>query len=350
MEGYDTLKKQWGDKLTRGSEIAQTDVISTGSISLDYATGIGGFPVGSIVEIYGRSSVGKTTLAYYTMAGVQDIGEKAGYVNLEGNFDPIWAKRTSGLNLDDLWLARPNLGSEAIEMLIDFIRSGELKLVVFDSIGTMMNDSEFESSDSKVRAGGQAMMVQHMVKLATSAAIENNCCVLFLNQVRDKIGAYISRPGQVVLDSPGGHAKEHNAGMRIYLTKGERFMGKVDKDQVETGFRVAAQIKKNKMAAPNRKAYWNFWNYPNDLGIVGIDRDREILDAAIQNGVIVKKGGWYEHPLLGEKSVQGSDAVFDIFKKNPDAREQLRDELMSHAFNSMQSEIKQERESLVGSR
>lgn len=326
-------KKFGADKLYKASEEPEMEVVSTGSVSLDFATGIGGFPRGRIIEIFGRESIGKTALSYYVIAEHQKAGLNCGFINLEGTFDPEWAHKIAGVDLNSLAVGSPDPGTEAIEMLAMMVNSGVFGLVVFDSIGAMLGDKEQDYTQKK-QAGGQSALVTHMVKLTAVPAARNKCTVVFLNQVRDAFDSMYA-----VETSPGGHAAKHMAVMRIHMKPGkDKYKGLVNGEEVIVGYRAVAKIIKNKASAPNQQGSWMFWNYPVE-GKIGIDTDQEIMDLSLANDIIIRSGKYYQHDSFPEDSqgknrIESKERVFDFLRANPEAMKQVRSDLMRFSKNA----------------
>jgi recombination protein RecA len=325
----DLVKSLGAEKVYKASEVPDVEVISTGSLSLDLATGVGGIPKGSLVEIFGKESIGKTSLAYYMIAEAQKNGGFAAFVNLEGRLDAGWAQKIAGLDPDRLLVVAPNPGTEAVDTLGKLVDSGGFDLIVFDSIGAMLGDKEQKPGEAK-QVGGQSALVTNMVKMVLPMAQRNKCTVIFLNQVRDVINAMYPME-----ESPGGHAAKHGSNIRIHLKPHkEKWKGIVNGEEIQIGFRAVAVLKKNKTGAPNQKAEWNFWNYPNPDGIVGIDQNQEIYDLALRLGVIDRAGRYYSHPSFpvdkqGNNRVDSKEAVAELLKTDPAVRLQIREDVLA---------------------
>lgn len=325
-------------------EAEPVKVISTGSLSLDFATGLGGIPVGRAVEVFGLPSVGKTSLSY-AMIGehLRAFPDKfAFYINIEGSFDPKWAK-TLAPNLNERFIVvHPDPGEESVYFMAETVKSGEASIVVYDSIGAMLGEKEQEAGGN-IRAGGQSMMATHMTKLVTVPAERNGTTILWINQARDN---FASMHGGI--HSPGGWAPKHQASMRIKLRRTpDAFKAKVHGQEIEVGFRVAAELIKNKAAAPHEIAYWNFYNRPlrylgdkkvelDPNGKIGIDREQELLDLSLGQGLIKQGGAYYTHKVFpvdnkGDHKIKSKEAVFEYLRENPKHQETLRIELMNLA-------------------
>lgn len=331
------LRKDLGDeKVYAASEVPTVEVVSTGSISLDFATGIGGFPRGTIVEVFGPESIGKTTLSYYMIAEEQRQGRYCAFINLEGRFNAEWAKKVAGVNLDDLLVVSPNPGSEAVEVTAKIVNSGAIGLIIFDSIGAMVGDREQDVGEKK-QVGGQSALVTHMTKLISVPAWRNRCTVVFLNQVRDVFGAAVP-----MVESPGGHSLKHMAVIRVQLKPTrDKIYGVVNGEKKEVGYRVAGFIKKNKLAPPKQIANWQFVTDEVDGLTLGIDRQQEILDLSMKLGIIERTGAYYNHHTFPDK-IQGKESTQEFIKEHPEVMETLRLELMAVAGNQ-----KEGRETLV---
>lgn len=352
----EALQKKWGDKKIRTvKEVEETKVVSTGCVALDFAMGTGGLPVGRIVEIFGPPSIGKTSLTYYM------IGEQlkkfpdryAFYVDLEGSFDRRWAQ-TLVPELEEygerFQIVKPDPGMESVQFMNDIVRSGAASIVVFDSIGAMLNDSELEENNKgqlAIKVGGQSMLVTHLAKLITVPAEQNDTTVVLVNQIRDNISA-VSFGG---VHAPGGQAIKHQATMRVQLKPGKgkdgKYRAKIFGEDVEVGFAVYAQVSKNKAAYPHGTGTWNFYNRPlhylggtkvelADDGVIGLDRNQEIFDLALTRGIIKASGAYYHHPLFpedkkGEHKIYTKEALTEFLRDNPDVQDKIRLELMTYA-------------------
>lgn len=324
----DQLRKDLGnEKVYAASEVPDVEVVSTGSISLDFATGIGGFPRGTLIEVFGPESIGKTTLSYYMIAEEQKKGRYCAFVNLEGRFNADWAQKVAGVNLDDLLIVSPDPGTEAIEVVAKLVNSGAIGFIAFDSIGAMMGDKERDPGEKK-QVGGQSALVTHMVKLISVPAYRNKCTVVFLNQVRDVFGAAVP-----MVESPGGHSLKHMAVIRIQLKPTrDKIYGVVNGEKKEVGYRVAAFIKKNKLAPPKQVATYQFVTDEVDGLTLGIDREQEILDLSMKLGIIERSGAYYNHHTFPDK-IQGKDSTQEYIKEHPEVMDTLRAELMKIARN-----------------
>jgi recombination protein RecA len=322
------IDKIAGERIIYGED-PEMKVTSTGSITLDYATGIGGFPAGRVYEMYGAEGVGKTSLSYYMMREHQKKNRACCFINLEGSYDPAWARRIAGLNTDsESYLAlHPTPGKEAVQLLAEAVHSGEFGIVVYDSIGAMIGDKEATPGEEK-QAGGQSALVTHLTKLVAVPAERTNTTVVLINQVRD---IFSSAPGSAFkVGTPGGRAVKHFAAMRLWLRQAKwdgvptiEILG----NKVPVGHRVNFTIQKNKVAAANVTAGYNFFGRPWNNKI-GIDTQQELIDLAL-NTKIIKGAGYYEHPTFPGK-LHGAASVTEFLESNPEAFEQIKIELMEH--------------------
>lgn len=312
-------------------------VISTGIPSLDAAIGVGGFPRGTVTEIFGKASVGKSALTYYTIAGVQRAGGYAAYINLESNWktQAEWATRIAGVDNDKLVVAQPKPGQEALDIFLEMIEAKEndkalFDVVVFDSVGAISTDAELELGGKK-QAFGQSGMVTQLAKNAAFRAQESQNVPIILNQVRDE------QFGNLVGEkAPGGKAKEHMATLRINLKRGsDKKLDKVNGNEIEVMRRINANVVKNKVSAPHQKTGWNFWNYPAPDGTIGIDIIQNTIDAALQFRSIESAGAWYRHEAFPGGKLQGQNEVAKFLKGNPDVLEQIRREFIMTVYNSV---------------
>jgi recombination protein RecA len=346
------LQKDLGERAFRLSEAPNVKVLSSGITSLDVATGIGGFPRGTLVEVFGPESSGKTALAVYAMAEAHKQGGYSAIVNLESNITKegwlIWAATIAPPWFDPerVMVINADPGSESLQVWSRIIASGGVDVCVYDSIGAMSTDKELQIGQAK-QAYGQSAMVTQLIKQTAKYAYDTQCIPILLNQIRDDtVGTY------VVAKAPGGHAKDHFATLRIQLrTSVADFKKtttggiiKVDGDDVIAGFRVNATIVKNKVGSPRRKAYWNYWNYKSPEGIIGIDTVGAVIDTALQRGLFEKKGSWYMHDSFPEGKLQGGAAVVNFLRNNDQKVEELRRALVLDAWNTEGSVMQEEEE------
>ena len=329
--------KKYGDKVFLSSEAPDVKVITTGIPSLDAAIGVGGFPRGTVTEIFGKASVGKSALTYYTIAAVQRAGGYAAYINLESNWktQAQWAERIAGVDNEKLVVAQPSPGQEAINLFLEMVAETEggkalFDVIVFDSVGAVSTDNEMKIGNSK-QAFGQSAMITQLAKNAAVYANKAQNVPIILNQVRDEQAGTFT-----VEKAPGGRAKEHMATLRINLKRGsDKRMDKINGQDIEVMRRITAQVVKNKVSAPHQKTGWNFWNYPAADGTIGIDIVQNAIDAALQFRSIESAGTWFKHGLFPGGKLQGQGQVAEFLKSNPDALEQIRREFIMTVYNSV---------------
>jgi recombination protein RecA len=330
------LRKDMGDRAFKASEAPNVKVISTGIMSLDIATGVGGYPRGTLVEIFGRESAGKTALLLYAMAQVHRNNGFTALINLESGITQEgwlkWATSIAPAGFDPARLVIVNAmpGTEALIMFGKLISSGAFDIIGYDSIGAMSTDKELKIGEAK-QAYGQSALVTQLIKQAAHYAYEKQCVPIMLNQIRDDAA------GQYILEkAPGGHAKDHFATLRIHLKTSNRDApkGKIDGEDTQLGFRVNARIVKNKVGVPRRTAGWNYWNYPSPDGVVGIDTFQDAVDCALRYGAFKRAGAWYYHDEFPDGKLNGGVAVAKFMRDNPQLTEQIRRDLVMQMFNN----------------
>jgi len=335
---YAEMKKEYGDRYFRASEAPPVKVISTGITSLDVATGVGGIPRGTLVEVFGRESVGKTALAIYAMAEVHKQNGFTGLINLESDITKEgwleWAESIApeGWDSDRCHIVNPPTSETAIKLFSKWVSSGGFDIVVYDSIGAMSTEKELEIGEKK-QAYGQSALVTQLIKQAAHYAYEKKCVPILLNQVRDQATMY-----SPIEKAPGGHAKDHFASLRIHLKPNyQEFKNKkikMDDKEIAPGFRVQAEIVKNKVGAPRRFAGWNYWNYPSPDGVIGIDTFQDTVDVALRQNVFRASGTWYYHDDFPDGKLQGGQKVIDFLRINPSLMKEVRQQLVMQAYHT----------------
>ena len=303
------IEKQFGKGavMKLGQNVTmQVDAISTGSISLDMALGIGGLPRGRIVEIYGPEASGKTTLALHCIAEAQKGGGEVAFIDVEHALDPVYAKAL-GVDIVSLLVSQPDTGEQALEICEALVRSGAIDAVVVDSVAALVPRAEIEGEIGDTTVGLQArLMSQALRKLAGSLSKSNTTCI-FINQLREKIGVMFGNPETTT----GGRALKFFSSVRIDI----RRIDSIKKDGEIVGNRVRAKVVKNKVAPPFRQAEFDL------MYGEGISREGCIVDMAVEAGVAKKSGAWYTY---GEERLgQGREAAKQTLKENPDLREEL---------------------------
>jgi recombination protein RecA len=285
--------------------------ISTGSISLDLALGGRGIPRGRVIEIFGPESSGKTTLALHVIASSQKAGGVAAFVDAEHALDPSWAKRL-GVNLDDLLVSQPDTGEQALEICEMLVRSSAVNVIVVDSVAALIPRAEIEGEMGDSHVGLQARLMSQALRKLTGAINRSSCTVIFINQIREKIGVMFGNPET----TPGGRALKFYASVRIDI----RRTGSIKEGDVAVGNRVRARVVKNKIAPPFRDAEFDI------MFTEGISATGDLLDLAVTAEVISKSGAWFNY---GEMRLgQGRENVKRFLAENPDLFQEVRTKLL----------------------
>jgi recombination protein RecA len=309
----DKLEKTYGKGTIMklgDSQVDQVEAISTGSLGLDIALGIGGLPRGRVVEIYGPESSGKTTLAIHAIANVQRAGGIAAIIDAEHAFDRFYAEKL-GVDTEGLLISQPDNGEQALEIADNLIRSGAVDLVVIDSVAALTPKAEIEGEMGDSRMGLQARLMSQALRKLTGTINKTGCCCIFINQLREKIGVMFGNPETTT----GGNALKFYASVRLDI----RRISQLKEGDNVTGNRVRVKVIKNKVAPPFRQA---------EFDIVfgeGISKTGEIIDIGVEKGVVKKSGSWfsYDDTKLG----QGRDAVKALFQENPDLAEEIENKI-----------------------
>ena len=282
------------------------DVIPSGSIALDYALGIGGYPRGRIIEIYGPESSGKTTLAMHAIAEANKLGEMCAMIDAENAFDRTYAEAL-GIDMSMLYVSQPNNGEEALEIAEQLISSGSMAVVVIDSVAALVPKAELEGDMGDNRIGLQARLMSQALRKMAGIVNRTNTCVIFINQLREKIGVMFGNPETTT----GGNALKFYASVRLDV----RRHGQIKSGDEATGNETTVKVVNNKVAPAFRKA-----EFVIEYG-KGICRGTEVLDMAVNFDIIHKAGSWFSYN--GEKLGQGRDAVSRILDENPDLYEEI---------------------------
>lgn len=294
------------------NRVSREEVIPTGSITLDLATGIMGYPRGKLVEIFGPESSGKTTLALHAIASVQSIGGIAAFIDAEHALDPVYAQ-SIGVKLDELLISQPDYGEQALEISELLIRSGCVDVIVIDSVAALVPRAEIEGEMGESHMGLQARLMSQAMRKLTAIAHKNRTCVVFINQIRQKIGVVFGNPETTT----GGTALKFYASMRLDVRRKQA----IKNGDVIEGSRVKVKLVKNKMAPPFKEAEFDI-----RFG-VGIDGVGEVFDLCLQNGIIDRSGTWYS--AEGERIGQGRENAICFLRENADVTEKLRGKLIS---------------------
>ena len=308
------IKKKFGDgavmRLGENSSL-KVDSISTGSLTLDIATGIGGLPRGRIIEIYGPESSGKTTLALHCIAEAQKLGGDAAFVDAEHALDPVYAANL-GVDVDSLIVSQPDFGEQALEITEQLVSSGAVDIVVVDSVAALVPKSEIEGDMGDSHVGQHARLMSQALRILAGTINKTNCIVIFINQLREKIGVMYGNPEV----TPGGRALKFYSSMRIDVRKIEQLKGAGSEF---IGSRTRAKIVKNKVAPPFKSAEFDIM-YGEGISKVG-----EILDMAVQYDIVHKGGSWFSY---GDRRLgQGRDNVKEIIKNEPELAAELEQKI-----------------------
>src|SRR5580704_11476466 len=305
----DKLEKSYGKGtiMKLGDTVIEPiDFISTGSIGLDIALGVGGLPKGRVVEIYGPESSGKTTLALHAIANVQKTGGIAAFIDAEHAFDRNYAQKL-GVNLEALLISQPDNGEQALEITENLIRSGAIDIIVIDSVAALTPKSEIEGEMGDSKMGLQARLMSQALRKLTGTISKTGCCCIFINQLRDKIGVMFGNPETTT----GGNALKFYASVRLDIRRISQIK---DTDEV-SGNRVKVKIVKNKVAPPFRIAEFDI------MFGEGISKAGEIIDLGVEHNIIKKSGSWFSY---GETRLgQGRDAVKQLILDNPELMDEL---------------------------
>ncbi len=308
------IEKQFGKgavmKLGQTTAL-NVEAIPTGSLSLDIALGIGGVPRGRIVEIYGPESSGKTTVALHIAAEAQKAGGEAVFIDVEHALDPVYAQAL-GVDIDSLLVSQPDTGEQALEICDALVRSNAVDVVVVDSVAAMTTKAEIEGEMGDTFVGLQARLMSQALRKLTGAISKSNCCVIFINQLREKIGVMYGNPET----TPGGRALKFYSSVRLDVRKKDVI--KVGSENV--GNLVRVKVVKNKVAPPFREAEFEI------IYGEGISRDGEIVDLATRLEILNKSGSWYSYN--GERIGQGRDKVKQVLKDNPAMAEEIARKVM----------------------
>jgi len=311
----DKLEKSYGKGTIMklgDSVIEPTEVISTGSLGLDIALGVGGLPKGRVIEIYGPESSGKTTLAIHAIAESQKKGGIAAFIDAEHAFDRFYAKKL-GVDVENLLISQPDNGEQALEIADNLIRSGAIDILVIDSVAALVPKAEIEGEMGDSKMGLHARLMSQALRKLTGTISKTGCCCIFINQLRDKIGVMFGNPETTT----GGNALKFYASVRLDV----RRISQIKDTEEVSGNRVKVKIVKNKVAPPFRIAEFDI------MFGEGISKAGEIIDLGVEHNIIKKAGSWFSY---GETRLgQGRDAVKQLLLDNPELMDELEAKIKS---------------------
>src|SRR5437879_65732 len=318
------IEKQYGKgaimRLGEG-QTADIPVIPTGSLALDAALGVGGVPRGRIVEIYGPEASGKTTLALHVIASAQRSGGEAAFVDAEHALDPSYARKL-GVNLDDLLISQPDSGEQALEITDVLVRSGALDIVVVDSVAALVPQAEIDGDMGEPQMGLQARLMSQAMRKLTGIVHKTKTCVIFINQMRQKIGVFFGNPETTT----GGNALKFYASVRLDI----RRVGSIKKGEEVIGSETKVKVVKNKVAPPFKQADFDI------LYGEGISREGEVVDLGSQHGIIEKSGAWYSY--TGDRIGQGKDNAREYLRERPALALEIENKIRERVGIAVRSE------------
>ena len=333
------IEKQFGKgsvmRLGAGEAVEDIQVVSTGSLGLDIALGVGGLPRGRVVEIYGPESSGKTTLTLQVIAEMQKVGGTAAFIDAEHALDIQYARKL-GVNVNDLLVSQPDTGEQALEIADALVRSGSIDMIVIDSVAALVPKAEIEGEMGDSLPGLQARLMSQALRKLTGTIKRTNCLVIFINQIRMKIGVMFGNPETTT----GGNALKFYASVRLDI----RRIGSIKKNDEVIGNETRVKVVKNKVAPPFREAIFDI------LYGEGISRQGEVIDLGVQAKIVDKAGAWYSYN--GERIGQGKDNAREFLRENPDIareienriRESLGVNAMAEAATGVSAEVAGEEE------
>ena len=323
------IQKQFGQGAIMKLSDSGMDVetISTGSISLDLATGVGGVPRGRIVEVFGPESSGKTTLALHMVAEAQKAGGKAAFIDAEHALDPVYAKNL-GVRIEELLVSQPDTGEQALEICDMLASSGAIDIIVIDSVAALVPKAEIQGDMGDTHVGLQARLMSQALRKLTGTVNKTNTCVVFINQLREKVGVMFGNPEVTT----GGRALKFYSSMRFdvrrieTIKQGDRMLGN----------RTRVKIVKNKVAPPFKRAEFDI------MYGKGISKSGDVLDCAVEAGIVSKAGSWFSYN--GERIGQGRENVKQYLEDNPDLMEELTQKLRDTVREKKEAEMREEDE------
>jgi len=307
------------------NEKREIDVIPSGSIALDAALGIGGYPKGRIIEIFGPESSGKTTFALHAIAEAQKLGGRVAFIDAENSLDPLYAKKL-GVNIDDLLLSQPDNGEQALEICEALVRSGAISVIVIDSVAALVPQAEIEGEMGDSHVGLQARLMSQALRKLAGVINKTNTIAIFINQLREKVGVMFGNPEV----TPGGRALKFYSSIRLDIRRAEQL--KLGTDII--GNKVTIKVVKNKMAPPFKSCTVDI------MYGEGVSREGELVDLATEANILEKSGAWYSYK--GEKIGQGKENVKELIKKNAKLSEEISNKVKEHYGIKKTKETKKE--------
>ena len=334
-QALEQIQNQYGKgaimKLGEEGLTGSVDVISTGSISLDLATGVGGYPRGRIIEIYGPESSGKTTLTLHAIAEAQKAGGKAAFIDAEHALDPVYAKNL-GVDVDELLVSQPDTGEQALEICEMLARSGAIDLIVIDSVAALVPKAEIQGEMGDSHVGLHARLMSQALRKIAGTVNKTNTCVIFINQLREKIGVMFGNPETTT----GGRALKFYASMRLDVRKIET----LKRGDEMLGNRTRVKIVKNKVAPPFKKSEFDIM-YGTGISLAG-----DVLDTAVEAKIVDKAGSWYSYN--GGRIGQGRENVKDYLQSHEEMLEEIRKKVMDQFKpESIDDDIKVDEDGVV---
>jgi recombination protein RecA len=308
------IEKQFGKgsivRLGSKEAVVQVAAISSGSISLDNALGVGGFPRGRIIEIFGPESSGKTTVALQVVAEAQKAGGMAAFIDVEHALDPLYARKL-GVDVDNLLVSQPDYAEQALEITSALITSGSIDVLVVDSVAALVPKAELDGEMGDSHMGVQARLMSQAMRKLTGNVSKSNTCLIFINQIREKIGVMFGNPET----TSGGRALKFYSSVRADI----RRIAAIKEGEIVTGNRTKVKIVKNKVAAPFREAEFDI------IYGEGISREGDLIDLGVAQNIVEKSGSWYSYK--SERIGQGRENARQFLKDNPDIRQSIDTEL-----------------------
>ena len=313
------IEKQFGKgsvmRMSDAGIVRDVETIPTGSLGLDIALGVGGVPRGRVIEIYGPEASGKTTLALHVVAEAQKLGGTAAFIDAEHAMDPKYTEKL-GVNVEDLLVSQPDTGEQALEITDMLVRSGAVDVVVIDSVAALTPKAEIEGEMGDTHVGLQARLMSQALRKLTANISRSNTLVIFINQIRMKIGVMFGNPET----TSGGNALKFYASLRLDI----RRIGAIKRADEVIGNETRVKVVKNKVAPPFKEAMFDI------LYGEGISREGEIIDLGVKHGLIEKMGAWYSYQ--GERIGQGKDNVRNFLKERPDTVRKIESEIRKKAL------------------